>query len=160
DFSTNLADATAPTTSAYSLGAYSIGGVTVGTLPRVGDLPGSNGRYLYTCSSLDIGGSGHLTVSGPVDIIVTGNVTVGGSGYIGVGGVGSINPSMNLYSPGTISLGGSGMVNNTSAPINATIWGTKPSDSIQTITVSGSSAFKGTIYAPNGNVTLSGSGGV
>ena len=162
DFNTNLADATAPTTAAISLGAYSLGGSTVASLPRLVplDLPGANGRYLYTCSSFAVGSSAYLSIKGPVDIIVTGNVSVGGSSYIAVGGAGAIDPSLNLYSPGTITLGGNGMVNNTSLPSKMTIWGTKPSGSIQNISVGGSASFVGTIYAPNGNVTLSGSGGV
>lgn len=161
DFNTNLTDATAPTGTATSLGAYSIGGVTSATLPRAGDLPGPNGRYLYTCSSMSVGASGNLKILGPVDIIVTGNVSVGGAAYIAVGGVGATDPSLNLYSPGTIDIGGSGMVNNTSLAIKATIWGTLPTGATkQSITVSGAGAFTGTIYAPNGNITLSGSGGV
>ena len=162
DFNANLADATAPTTAAISLGAYSVAGSSSDTLPRVVplDLPGANGRYLYTCTSFDIGGSGYVTIKGPVDIIVTGNINVGGSGYLAVGGVGAVDPSLNLYCPGTIALGGSGMVNNTSLPVKATIWGTKPSTGTQNITIGGSSAFRGTIYAPNANLTLSGSGGV
>lgn len=161
DFNTNLADATAPTDPAYSLGAYTIGGSGSSTLPRTGDLPGPNGRYLYTCTSLSISGSGFLSIKGPVDLIVTGNVTVGGSGYLAIGGSGSTNPSLNLYSPGTVDIGGSGMVNNTATPAKATIWGTRATGSgTQTIAVTGSGAFKGTIYAPNANIALSGSGDV
>jgi len=160
DFKANLTDATAPTTAAISLGAYSVAGSGSASLPRTGDAVGANGRYLYTCSSLSVGGSGKLNITGPVDIIVTGNVSVGGSGYIAVGGGTSVNPSLNVYSPGTIDLGGSGMVNNTSLPIKATIWGTKPSGgTAQTITVGGSAAFYGTVYAPNGNISITGSGG-
>ena len=161
DFNTNLTDATAPTTTAISLGAYSVASSSTVNLPRTGDVAGANGRFLYTCTSLSVGGSGRLNITGPVDIIVTGNTSIGGSGYIAVGGGSSVNPSFNLYCPGTIDLGGSGMVNNTSKPIKANIWGTKPSGSTaQTITVGGSAAFFGTVYAPNGNITISGSGGV
>lgn len=161
DFNANLTDATVPTGTAVSLGAYSVAGSSTASLPRTGDVAGANGRYLYSCTSLSVGGSGKLNITGPVDIIITGNVSIGGSGYIAVGGGTSVNPSLNLYSPGTIDLGGSGMVNNTSLPIKATIWGTKASGStVQTITVGGSAAFYGTVYAPNGNITVSGSGGV
>lgn len=161
DFNTNLADATAPTDPAYSLGAYSIGGSGSVALPRSGDTPGANGRYLYTCTALNISGSGYLTINGPVDIIVTGDVTIGGSGYLAIGGAGATNPSLNLYSPGTIAIGGSGMVNNTATPSKATIWGTRPSGGAkQSIAVTGSGAFKGTIYGPNADVALSGSGDV
>jgi hypothetical protein len=161
DFNTNLTDATAPTSAAISLGAYSVASSSTANLPRTGDVAGANGRYLYTCTSLSVGGSGRLNITGPVDIIVTGNTSIGGSGYIAVGGGTSVDPSLNLYCPGTIDLGGSGMVNNTSKPIKANIWGTKPGGgTMQSINVGGSAAFYGTVYAPNGNITISGSGGV
>ncbi len=156
DFNANLVDATAPTTSAYSLGAYAPGAGT--NLPRVGDVPGANGRYLYTCTSLSLGGSANLNIKGPVDIIVTGNISVGGSSYLSVGGSGSTDPSLNIYCPGTISLGGSGMINSTADCGKVTIWGTAPTGSTQTLDIGGSGSFKGTIYAPNGNINLNGSG--
>lgn len=162
DFNANLADATAPTTTAISLGATYPNSTSLPfTLPRVGDLPGTNSRYLYTCTALDIGGSSSVTIAGPVDLIVTGNTTVSGAGTLAISGVTALNPSLNLYCPGTIDIGGSGMVNNTALPIKVTIWGTKPAGGTpQTVNVTGSSAFNGTIYAPNGNINLSGSGGV
>lgn len=160
DFSTNLTDVTAPATgSAYSLGttwpSASI------TLPRTGDVPGANGRYLYTVTNLAVGGSDTLRIKGPVDIVATGNMTVGGSGQIEIGGSGSTNPSFNVYAPGTINIGGSGLVNGTVLPKNITIWGTKPAGGTkQSITIGGSGSYQGTVYAPNGNITVNGSGGV
>jgi hypothetical protein len=160
DFSANFTDATAPTTAAISLGAYSVGGSSTVTFPRAGDTPGANGRYLYTASSLSVAGSGHIVINGPVDIIVTGNVTVGGSGYIAVGGGTYANPTFNLYAGGTVGIGGNGMVNGTALPASASIWGTAPTGSSQSITIGGSGEFVGTIYAPNADVVLSGSGDV
>ncbi len=155
DFTANLPDVTAPTTTAITLAAIN----NTLVLPRVGDSPGANGRYLYTTTDVGLNGNNLITVLGPVDLIVTGDVSVTGNGSITVGGAGSTNPSFNLYCPGTISLGGSGMVNSTLTPSKVTIWGTAPSSgAAQTITISGSSNYVGTIYAVNGNVTLSGSG--
>lgn len=162
DFSTNLSDAVVPAGTAYSLGTdWPNSSNLPFTLPRVGDLPGPNGRYLYTMGNLVVGGSSSLTITGPVDLIATGNATIDGSGYVAVGNALSPNASLNLYSPGTITIGGSGMVNNTSAPANTAIWGTKPSGgAAQAIHVTGSGAYKGTIYAANGNITVDGSGGI
>jgi hypothetical protein len=155
DFTVNLVDATAPTGSAYSLGSYSLSSSTV-SLPRVGDVAGANGRYLYTCTALSLSGSGRIKVMGPVDVVVTGAVSIGGSASIAVGGTGAVNPSFNLYAPGTIDLGGLGIANDTNLAINVSIWGTKPSGSTQSISVRGSTAFNATIYAPNGDVSISG----
>lgn len=152
DFTSNFPDATAPTGTATSLSA-------IGTsldLPRGGDTAGANGRYLYTTTAVGLGGSDRLRILGPVDIIVTGNLTVGGTASIEVE-TGS-GRSLNLYCPGTISLGGSGMLNNTTDPSKATIWGTAVSPATQTISLTGNNAHTGTIYAPNANITLAGSG--
>ncbi len=161
DFSTNLVDATPPPTSgtAYPLGTtWPSSSVT---LPRSGDTPGPNGRYLYTVTNVAVGGSDVLSIKGPVDLVATGNVTIGGSGRIEVGGTGATNPSLNLYSPGTISLNGNGMVNQTTNAAKISIWGTKAADTPpQLITLGGSSAFYGTIYAANGNITVDGNGSV
>ncbi len=162
DFNANLSDATAPTTAAISLGtSYPNSTYLPFTLPRIGDVPGANGRYLYTCTTLLVGNSASLTIAGPVDIIATGTATIDGVGTIAVSGTPALNASFNLYCPGAINIGGSGMVNNTSAPLKATIWGTKPAGGTpQVVNVTGAAAFKGTIYAPNGTVNLTGSGGV
>lgn len=154
DFTANLPDATAPTGTAISLSAIS-GTVT---LPQIGDTPNADGRYVYTTTSVSLSGNSVLSVKGPVDLIVTGNVAVSGNGYISVGGSGSTDPSLNLYSPGTISLAGNGMVNATSRPVNASIWGTAPASVTQTVNIAGNGSFIGTVYAPNANVSLAGNG--
>lgn len=155
DFTANLPDASAPTGSATALAAIS----SSLTLPRTGDTPGTNGRYLYTTTSVSLSGNNTLSVLGPVDLIVTGGVAVSGNGSLSVGGTGSTNPSMNLYSPGTISIAGNGMINLTNTPANSTIWGTATSGATQTVTITGNGSFTGTVYAPNANLTLSGNGG-
>lgn len=154
DFTANLPDVTGPTGTAVSLSAIS---ATL-TLPRSGDTPGSNGRYLYTTTSVSLSGSRTLSIMGPVDLIVTDSISVSGNSEVTVGGSGSTNPSLNLYCPGSISMGGNGMTNATSVPSNVTIWGTAASPATQTVSISGNGEYIGTIYAPNGNLTLSGSG--
>ncbi len=154
DFNTNLPDVAAPSGTAYSLGAYTAS-FTTKDLPRVGDVAGSNGRYLYTASSLGIA-AGTLNIKGPVDLIVTGNTSVTLLGKIEVGPVGSTSPSFNLYTPGnvTFALLTPGIVNSTGAADKATIWGTALSTSTQTVNLLGAASLTGTIYAPNGIVNL------
>ena len=159
DFTINLVDATAPTGSAYALGAYALSATSV-SLPRAGDVAGANGRYLYSCTSLSLGGTGRLNILGPVDIIVTGGTSIGGSASIAIGGTGAVNPSMNLYCSAGIDLRGGGIRNTTNLATNAAIWGTKSSGSSQSINVSGTNPFRGTIYAPNGDISITGSSAV
>ena len=159
DFNTNLPDATVPTGTPIALGNVTIAGIVSQTYPRAGDVAGANGRYLYSCSVLDMSHSAAIQITGPVDFIVTGNTTVAGSAYIGISSTSTA--SFNLFCPGAISIGGGGMINNTVVPSKATIWGTTATGATpQTISVAGASSFVGTVYAPNGNVTVANSGGV
>ena len=155
DFSANLPAVTTPTGTPISLGNVT----STLTLPRAGDTPGPNGRYLYSASSLSIAGNNSVSIKGPVDLIVTGNVSVSGNGNLSVGGTGSTDPSLNLYAAGTVNIGGNGMINHTSKPINSTIYGTAPDGTTQSISISGNGSFVGTIYGPNANLVLSGNGG-
>ena len=155
DFSANLPVATTPTGTPVSLGSVS----STLTLPRAGDTPGPDGRYLYSASSLSLGGNNTVSILGPVDLIVTGNVTVSGNGSLSVGGAGSTNPSLNLYAAATVSIGGNGMINHTDKPTGTTIYGTAPDGTTQSINIGGNGSFVGTVYAPNANLVLSGNGG-
>lgn len=153
DFSMNLTDATAPTGSSVSLGNLS----TTTTLPRPGDTPGANGRFLYRTSEVELDGSDVLTINGPVDLISDSDATVNGSAKILINS--GTGPSLNLYSPGTITINGAGMVNNTGDASKVTIWGTKPSTGTQSMEINGSAAFVGTVYAPNATITMNGAAG-
>jgi Tfp pilus assembly protein PilX len=154
DFSANLLDATAPTGTTISLGTLN----SSLTLPRGGDAAGASGRYLYRASAMELNGVAVLTINGPVDLIVDADATVNGSAKILINS--GSTPSLNLYCAYNVTLNGAGMVNNTGNPAKTTIWGTKASTGTQTIDMNGSASFIGTIYAPNGNVTLNGAAGV
>jgi hypothetical protein len=153
DFTANLPDVSAPTTTAISLAAVT----TPVSLPRVGDVAGANGRYLYTTTGVTLAGSEAFTITGPVDVIVTGNVAISGNAYFNISGS-STTSSLNLYSPGTIALGGNGVVNGTSKAAKMTVWGTAPSSSSQSVSITGNGEFIGTIYAPNAALHLAGNG--
>lgn len=151
DFTANLPDITPPTGTATSITVpASI------TLPLSGDTPGPNGRYLYTTTALSVSGNNTVSITGPVDLIVTGDIAITGNAMISITGS---TASMNLYCPGTINIAGNGMQNNTNVPAAATIWGTATSSSAgQAIKIAGNGQFTGTLYAPNGAVALTGNG--
>ncbi len=154
DFNANLTDATAPIGIATSLGTLT----SSITLPRVGDLPGANGRYLYSAAKVALDGNAILTVNGPVDIISIGESTVNGSAKILISS--GSTAALNLYCDSTITLNGAGMVNNTGNAAKATIWGTRAAGGSQTVDINGTADFCGTIYAPNAAVKLNGTAGV
>ena len=154
DFNTNLPDVAAPTGTAYSLGAISEI-LSSRDLPRAGDTPGPNGRYLYTATSLTLLIGGTLNIRGPVDLIVTGDTTMALLSQVVVGTSGS-NPSLNYYTPGNIAIVAlaPGFTNSTGAAEKCTIWGTAPSTSSQTIDFWGAGSAVATIYAPNASVRV------
>ncbi len=155
DFNTNLPDVAAPGGTAYSLGAISEF-FSSRDLPRVGDVAGSNGRYLYTTPSVSLLLWGKLNIKGPVDLIVTGNTSMAVGGEVVVGPAGSTNPSLNYYTPGNISIvvAAPGFTNSTGAAEKTTLWGTTPTGSTQTIALWGAGSSICTIYAPNAVVTV------
>lgn len=154
DFAANLPDATVPAGTPVALGGV---GSSL-TLPRPGDTPGANGRYLYTATSVGLSSSSTLAIKGPVDLIVTGSVTLTGNSSIGIGGIGSTDPSLGLYAAGDVNLAGNGLLNETSQPISATIYGTAPAGTPQSISITGNGDFIGTVYAPNATLKLNGNG--
>ncbi len=156
DFSANIPDAVAPTGTATSLGNI----ITTLTLPRTGDTPGANGRYLYTATSIALDHSDELFIRGPVDLIVTGNTIVSNQGSITVGTAGETTSSFNFYSPGTINLKAKGMKNAVGTPKQIAIYGTAPTGTIQSILIQHDYDYMGTIYAPNGDLELKSSGDI
>lgn len=158
DFAYNIPDATLPTGTPVVLGAVS--GTNL-VLPRAGDTPGPDGRYVYQATSIDLQNKG-MSVSGAVDLIVTGNLAVGGgSGTIVVGSASGTD--LRLYVGGDITISGSGMVNQSSSPPNMTIYGTRTQEQAatlgrQTFSLSGNAAYSGLVYAPNADVALKGGG--
>ena len=154
DFVANLPDVTAPAGTATSLSSIS----STITLPRSGDTAGANGRYLYTTSAISMESHDTVKITGPVDLIVTGNISITGNAGLVIGGTGATSPSLNIYCPGAIELGGTSALNATNKPATLTVWGTAPAGSTQTVNITGTTDFLGTIYAPNAAVTLTGNG--
>jgi hypothetical protein len=140
---------------------------TSGTAPRNGsfNVNGTNGTVILTAAtnyyngSFTISGGGALLVTNQAWFYVAGGFTTSGSGfvYIAPGAsltlyVGTTNASGN----DSFTVSGSGVVNGSA---NAANFSLVCLPSVKTATISGSGALIGTIYAPEANVTLSGSGG-
>ncbi len=157
DFSYNIPDAVAPAGPATSLGAVN----TTLLLPRPGDLPGANGRYLYQATDINLNNQ-TLTIAGPVDLVVSGNVSVGGgSGSIVVSA--GTTPALALYAAGNLSISGNGAANATNAPPRMTFYGTRTQAEVATLgaqqfDLRGNASYVGLVYAPNADVQLRGGG--
>jgi hypothetical protein len=157
DFAYNIPDAVLPTSTPITLGVIN----NTITLPRAGDTPDANGRYVYSSTGININNK-ILTIDGKVDLIVTGDVDVGGgSGAIVINS--GANRNLNLYAAGDISISGSGAMNLTSSPPNMTIYGTRTQAQVATLgyqefSLSGNASYSGLVYAPNAEITLRGGG--
>ncbi|MFI5336875.1 MAG: hypothetical protein ACHQ5A_08830 [Opitutales bacterium] len=150
DFNQNIPTPVAPGGTPINLGA-----IDTQTLPRAGDIPQPNGRYLYTDSGLGVSLTGNktLTITGPVDIILTGTMNMSGNGLLSVAGA---TASLGLYASGNVQIAGNGLANATNLPANATIYGVGPAS--QTITIAGNGTTTAVVNAPNAAVSVTGNG--
>lgn len=151
NFNQNIPTPTAPGGTAIDLGSYSSG-----SLPRAGDTPQANGRYLYTTSSLAMAGNNTVTISGPVDLIITGDMSMAGNSAISVSGS---TASLAVYGKGNLQIGGNGVSNTTNVPSNVTFYGVG-TGSTNTVSIGGNGTFTGVVNAPNADVTVAGNGAI
>lgn len=158
DFSYNIPDAPAPAGTAVAL-ADITGNLT---LPRAGDTPDANGRYLYQTNQIDLNNK-VLTITGPVDLVVASHISVGGgSGSITLSAA-ATSSELRLYAAGNVTLAGGGAVNATGASSRLILYGTRTQAAAATLgaqqfSLGGNAGFAGLIYAPNADLSLHGGG--
>ena len=80
-------------------------------------------------------------------------ISSGGSASISV----TANSTLNVYTNGSVSIAGNGLINDNARPKNVFFWGTRSTDG-QTFDISGNGQLKAVIYAPNAEVSLNGGG--
>lgn len=149
------------------------------TLPLPTDLAlGPNGKtgtewenyYVYDASKINIGANEKLVIEGKVALRLSSTVDVGGgNGEIKILGPGYLS----IYTAADINIGGQGITNGVDVdspadgvqvdelgqPKKLQIYGTKTSG-IQNITVAGNGLWSGVIYAPFGDVKITGNGAI
>jgi Tfp pilus assembly protein PilX len=139
------------------------------TLPRPGDTAGPDGYYYYSTPKIDVGSHESLTITGKVLLKLTDTSSsirmTAGDSVISIG----LNGMLEAYGAGDVSLSGQGIANGVDSadagtdisdaeagrPQQFQFYGTKTSGT-QSIDLTGGSAFRGTIYAPQGNVKVAG----
>lgn len=157
DFAYNIPDASAPAGASTALGAIN----TALTLPRPGDTPGADGRYLYNATGINLNNTA-LTITGPVDLVVSGNVSIGGgSGSLVL--TSGASTELALYAAGNLSISGNGAINATGSPPRMTFYGTRTAAEAATLgpqqfDLRGNAAYVGLVYAPNASIQLRGGG--
>lgn len=119
DFNVNLVQSTAPSCTKMNLGTIT----SSITLPRTGDSPNWNGRYVYTCSGITLNNSEVLDIKGPVILVVTDDITLTSNARIRIGHTGSNNAHVNFYFSGDVDINGYGIDNLLNAPGKCLFWG-------------------------------------
>jgi len=119
--------------------------------------PGSSGTQTistgnYQANALSVIGSSCLTINGNVSLYIRGSVTVDNSGSINL----TAGSSLMVYVTGpTLNISGSGIVNKDVQPVKNEWYGLP---TLNTATITASGGLIGTLYAPEAQVTISGSG--
>lgn len=104
----------------------------------------TSGKY----SSINLGNSKKLTITGNVEMYVTGDVTLGNGAAIEI----SNGSSLTLYYKGSLTTQNSSSINNLNKiPVNLKIMGLQDSGSV---TLKNSSDIYGVIYSPDSALTI------
>lgn len=113
----------------------------------------------WRTSSISLTGNETLTILGDVTLILT---APSGLDAIKLSGSASliipVGSSLTVYFEGDILLGGNGLANQNPQPIACILWGGNATDRGQKVNVTGRSALCAVIYAPQGDVMLTGNG--
>lgn len=134
---------TAPAGTAIALGNIS----TSITLPRAGDSPGANGRYLYSAGSIGLLGES-IAITGEVDLIVTGDVSLNQDSGVSIA---PSDASLHLYANADVTLNANSSINDNGRPVNCTIYGTGTASNLG-VRLNNNSRFFGTMVAPNADL--------
>jgi hypothetical protein len=116
----------------------------------------------YQLSTISLSGNKTLTLAGNpdgsqtyIEIHVTGDISVTGTSQIVV----QPGVSVAIYFDGNVSVSGNGIINSNNQPSDLQMYGVQPSDgSSRQVNLSGNAQLSAAVYAPNADVTVSGSG--
>ena len=143
DMNVDFPEVTDPPTGGVPPVSGSVGTVTYSYL-----IPGGN----YAMPSLNLSGDEIMRITAPTVLYVAGNVSISGNAGIQI----APGASLIMYVAGaTTSIGGNGIVNETSTALNFQYWGLPSNTSID---LGGNASFIGTIYAPQADLVFNGGG--
>lgn len=142
DMNANIPDSPIPPSGGYT--GFPSGGWVNGTYYNY-IVPSG----VYQVGSLQLSSSQKILITGDVDLKVT-DLQITGSAAIEIAPTGTLRLFM---SGNTATIGGSGIVNQSTEPWRFTYYGAKTN---MRVNFAGTSAFYGTIYAPYAELNLSG----
>jgi hypothetical protein len=146
----SVSGSTAPSSTMYPMPPYVYAPSIAAGPAFSGSKAFSAGTYRY--STFTVRGNNTVTFSGNVALYVDGNFEINGAGTA------TINPGAKLtiyQSSGTFIASGNGIVNSDQKPKSLSV----STATSSAVTVTGTAAFFGSIYAPNAPFTSSGASG-
>ncbi|MFT4901392.1 MAG: hypothetical protein ACI81V_000665 [Lentimonas sp.] len=149
DFSNDFPDVVEPDWT----GAITTLPAEISNIITLGD-PASTAPMMYDVSELKLAASTKLLIVGPVLLHIEKEIFLGGSAAIEVAFTGSVE----IYTPGTITTTGGGLINITEQPSKFKVFGTAKAGESQSITLVGGAGMAAVIYAPNADIAAKGNG--
>jgi Tfp pilus assembly protein PilX len=108
----------------------------------------------YKFSAISLGGSNVATIVGPANIYLTASTAISLSSSAKIVVSASSTGPVAIYTAGTSTIGGSGVVNSTYLPKNFQLYGSTSS----TVSITSAAEFYGVVYAPSASISSTGSG--
>jgi len=126
-----------------------------GVIPASGTVNGTNYTYVlgngdYQLDSLSLASGQSVLITGNARLFVKGDTTVTSDAFVRI----APGATIEYYSGGNINMAGKGMINDPGQAINFSLYGLP---SCSSISYSGQSQFIGTVYAPEADISMSGS---
>ena len=112
----------------------------------------SAGTYAVN-SEFKLSGGKTATINGNVTLYLNKKLTLSGGSEILI----SSGSSLTVFSNDEFNASGGSVINNTQLPANFQVYGTRNCDKVS---LSGSSALRGAVYAPNAALTVTGSASI
>jgi hypothetical protein len=162
DFDANFPTKLAPT---YTTNPITTAIKDTTTFPRTGDVAipatGPDATYYYRFSStgsISPTGSNSINIEAGKNVVFIMEEHASGPSVITISGSQSMTigagATLNIYTNGDVSIGGSGLANDNLDPKSFMLW----SSGTRTISISGNGTLTGVVYAPGAPVVLSGGG--
>lgn len=163
DFTESFPDISAPS------GNITYNTLANATVPQATDVQSSDGKYYYTVSTITLTSNHAKLYIQSGNVVIKTTATTGTAVKISGSADGIViagNASLAIYTDQDVSISGNGVINGNASVTGAgeaknfQLYGTRSASTgtFQDISISGNGYFSGVIYAPNGNVSMTGGG--
>lgn len=135
-----------------------------GSITGTGTLGTTAGRVTYSVDTISLGGNSStvLHIQGDVTLLMQGDISVTGQASIRI----ATDSRLTIYTGADVNIAGNGIANSNFEPSSFSLYGTAPENidsdgsisAAQSISISGNGQLQSVVYAPTGDVSLTGGG--